>query len=486
MGGETGYPRFQALPPAPITDPNEIARVECHRLRRRIMDGDWLGDLNTRASEMLSTTRIDKWGPPSLARNLLQVVTGELAVLYDEPIVVHHADEDAAAAVSAAMDRAGLVRIQQRMQQYTVALGSCYIAVEAGPAGSSAVIYRVVTPDVVTDRPDPADPLQPESLEHYVMRAHDGEAVWQVDAWTADGVTTRLAEGGEVVATGPGTSTYVDSAGNGVLPWVLYHDGYPTHELHSPHHRASLVMGTLDVAIQYWMLMHTFRDASFPVRYMAGLLVEGTGSEIGTDQTTTVSVDADPAKVQTFVRDPDYEGTPLIGQWAAGGDIRAMMEVMEETGARLAVEAGISPTDLHRSAPNRSGIAISTTNEGKRRQQRRYASMFRTPDARLAALTAVALNATDGTDWPTDGYSVLYKQMALSPDELEARRRHVLELVDARLMSRLDAYQEIHPGIVRTQAQKHLTDIDAVVRGVLRRQADPLDPDHTPSQDSDE
>jgi hypothetical protein len=82
--------------------------------------------------------------------------------------------------------------------------------------------------------------------------------------------------------------------------------------------------------------------------------------------------------------------------------------------------------------------------EGKRQAQRRYIMQFRASDEALVGLSAVLYNRwseanTEPTNYPEGGFSVIYREIPLSPQEMEARRKHVLEMLAAGLMSEVDA-----------------------------------------------
>lgn len=82
--------------------------------------------------------------------------------------------------------------------------------------------------------------------------------------------------------------------------------------------------------------------------------------------------------------------------------------------------------------------------KGKRSAQRRYILQFRSADEALVGLSAILYNRwseaeSQPTNYPEGGYSVLYREIPLSPQEMEARRKHVLEMLEAGLMSPVDA-----------------------------------------------
>jgi hypothetical protein len=55
----------------------------------------------------------------------------------------------------------------------------------------------------------------------------------------------------------------------------------------------------------------------------------------------------------------------------------------------------------------------------------------------------------------------VYRDLPLSPEELQARRANVIELMGAGLLSRVRAYQELNPGLTEASASAELARIDA-------------------------
>ena len=69
---------------------------------------------------------------------------------------------------------------------------------------------------------------------------------------------------------------------------------------------------------------------------------------------------------------------------------------------------------------------------------------FRASDEALVSLSAVLFNRwteanSEPSNYPEGGFSVIYREIPLSPQEMEARRKHVLEMLAAGLMSEVDA-----------------------------------------------
>ena len=135
----------------------------------------------------------------------------------------------------------------------------------------------------------------------------------------------------------------------------------------------------------------------------------------------------------------------MLGQYQAGADVEKLEAVIAAVAHRLATDAGLSPSELQRTSGSaRSGYAISLSQEGKRQAQRRYIMQFRASDEALVSLSAVLFNRwteanSEPSNYPEGGFSVIYREIPLSPQEMEARRKHVLEMLAAGLMSEVDA-----------------------------------------------
>jgi len=124
----------------------------------------------------------------------------------------------------------------------------------------------------------------------------------------------------------------------------------------------------------------------------------------------------------------------------------------------------VPPSDIQRlGGTARSGAAISLTNEGKRKAQRKYANVFRDSDERLVGMCAAMFNratgAPEGRRYVEGGYRVLYHELPLSPEERRARREDVIAMLEAGLLSPVGAYMELHPGVTKAQATRAILEI---------------------------
>jgi len=446
------------------------------RMRRRLLDGTWREDLARAIRARVGTTRAEAWSDaPILESNVYASICRELSVLYAEPPTIAHptAPPEVVADLAERLRRAGLWGLMQRVQRYTLGMRECLVRIDVE---NGRPTFRPVYPDMVWGVAREDAPDQPAAIYELRRRTLQGKTIWTVDVIDADGLIyeNREARGtGEILGQdlteawhpgGRSGDAYPFRRGDGsaILPYILYHAERTGDRLWDPWTWAELVDGSISLAVKSNMLDHTFVSASWPQRYGIGVRPAGMGAVDG----RRAEVITDPSTLLLLEREEGFDGQPVVGQFQAGGDVDKMAAVLEAEAARIAVEAGVSASDIQRLNSQRSGVSISLSNEGKRAQQRRFASHFRDADERLVATTAALLNrAAEAAGavgpYPEYGYEVAYRELALSPDELDARRRDVLERQERGLLSRVGAYMELHPGISRTTAERDLAMIDA-------------------------
>lgn len=456
-------------PPAP-KDPIEAIRWEETRRRRRMLDGTWRNDLETRLQEHLGSVRRAAWGPISLAIMPFRNICRELAVLYDAAPEVMHPDEAGAQLVSDALKQMGMWGLMQRVQQYTLGCREYMVRLDIDPTGR--LLARAVPPDVVTAHAMPGAPDQLGGVhERRVRTPPGGKPGWYVDILDVRDPSAPVYQITDVdgldFSAVFGVSGWPDlwrnTAGTPIIPYILYHAQRTGDRLWEPYEGIELVESSLDFAVMYMMIVHTFRDASWPQRYAVD--VEVAGAEIvDTGGGRRSEVVTDPSALLMMRRIEGAESQPMIGQWQPGGDVAMMEEVLSNMIARAAQDAGVPPSDVQRlGGTARSGVAISLTNEGKRAAQRRFSSTFREGDTKLVALAATLINRHTGAGLPESDYEVVYREIPLSPDELKARREHALAMVQAGLMSPAEAYRETHAGMSLEQAAREVAKLTGPV-----------------------
>ena len=446
-------------PPAPA-NPEEAARWNHTRHRRSLMEGTWQLLLEDRLQQQLGSTRRQAWGVPDLSANPFRVISYELSTLYDAPPDVHHnAAEDAAtrsggtSSADALVGGEGLIAksgVWSQMpgvQAMAIALREMWMRIDVT---DSRLTYRPVSPDMIVAEADPQRPTIPLAVAEIRLRSLHGEAVWCWDVLDIrDPAFPRYEIRKATDGAGFGDDVTVDVLGVNdekrnpadpewsganypyrrtsndapILPGVLYHASNYGDRLFDPFYGIELFEGSLSLSVFYSVLAHCLRDASFPQRYAIGVRVE-----VVTDPTTILMLDA------------ASESQPTVGQFQSGSDVATLESTIAAIAHRLASDAGLSQTDIQRTSGSaKSGYAISLSNEGKRQAQRRYVVQMRSADEELVGKSAILFNRATGSAFPEGGYSVLYREVPLSPEELDARRKHALEMLAAGLMDKVEA-----------------------------------------------
>lgn len=461
-----------SIPPSPA-DTGEALRWEEGRRRRRLLEGTWRSDLEREMERRIGTTRRQAWGHPAMATAPFSSVIRALAVLYDTPTVVRH-DSDGIDGLVQSIRLSGLWGLMARVQRYTLGLRECFVRVHVGANGRP--VYRPVYPDMVLARAGVDAPDMPVHVEELRLRVHPttGRQLWTLDVLSVEDpdapyyrvveAKAGLEHGEDLTALFLGEDLsgasypYRRKDSRPVVPYVLYHAERTGDRLFDPYVWSELVEGSYALAVKMNFADHTFMQASWPQRWALGCKVASVEIEEEGKKGTRRAVVVDPAMLLELEA-IEGQGQAQVGQFNPAGDITQMEEVISSQMARLAQDAGVPASDIQRMNSQRSGVSISLSNEGKRAQQRRYAGQFRDSDERLVALTAALINRATGSNYPEGGYSIIYPEIPLSPDEQTARREHVLELMAAGLMSPIKAYMSLNPGVTETQAQQDLAAI---------------------------
>lgn len=467
-----------ALPPVPAS-PIDARRWEHTRLRRRLLEGTWERDLVERLELHLGTVRRQAWGVPDLSSNPFRIICRELSALYlAAPDIRHTRSPDRAEELIAGggiIARTGLWATMQRFQALAIGCREYWQRIHVSEDGR--LTYRPVPPDMTVsfaaeDRPDYPLAVHELRLRHSLT---GGPPVWTWDVLDIRNpeypeyrvyLATENGRFGEDVSAGYLGGDYSGYAypyrradGRPILPYVLYHAERIGDRLFDAWEGMEVVEGSLNLAVAYSFLLHVLKDASWPQRYAVGVRPQGASLEGGVSG-ARMEIITDPATILQF--ESIDEQQPLIGQFQAGADAAALESTVAAMAMRLAQDAGLSPTDIARLGGSaRSGYAIALTNEGKREAQRKYAQSFRASDEELVMKTAILFNRAMGTAFPEGGYSVSYRAIPLSAQELDARRKHALEMLEAGLMSRVEAVRLFDEGLTPDDARAVLEEIDA-------------------------
>ncbi len=451
------------LPPSPA-DTYEAQRWEQTRLRRRMLDGTWREDLKQRIVDQVGSERAQAWRSLDMSSMVAATIARTLSVLYLRPYHVRH--EAGKAAVKGLVDsltRAGLFSIMPRFQAWVYGCREYLMRVNVTPDGE--LHYRPVAPDFTLADSNPDDPSTPVAVSEARLRIHPrtNQPVWTFDVLDTRTGRFGVCEAKEGATLGadlsaaflvdPGTGeplqgwpdAYTDSAGDRVLPYILYHASRTGDRLWDYMAMREVFEGSLNLAVGNSHHLHLMKDASWPQRYSVNAKPVG-GAPVDTDtQATRHQVVTDAATLLVMESETDESQSIMVGQWAAGSDVESFQRTLESRATQLAQDAGVPAGDVQRMGGTaRSGYAIAMSNEGKREAQKQFAPQFARADAELVALSAILLNRTTGTNYPESGYEIVYQEIPLSPQELEARRTHAIELLDRKLMTDAQAYAYIH------------------------------------------
>lgn len=486
--------------PVISSDAYEVRRIEHTRLRRRLLEGTWEEDLHNRLQIHLGTVRKAAWGYPDMSSNIFRQIARALSALYVMPPDVTHPVMRNAEALAETISRSGLWSTMNRFQQLVVGCREYWQRVHVTADGR--LTFRPVAPDMTTARSFADRPDYPVSVHELRERLDEkGEPRWTWDVLDISDPENPIyqvrayIDGGKVgedlsqVYLGGNYSgaayPYRRNDGRPILPYVLYHAERIGDRLWDAWEGVEVVEGSLNVAVAMSMLFHAIKDSSWPQRYIVGAEPQG-GTIQGDIAAARREVVSDPATV-LMLRAVD-EQQPVIGQWQAGADVASLEATIAAFANRLAQDAGVSPADIQRMGGTaRSGYAIQLSNEGKREAQRSYAQSFRASDEQLVMTAAILLNRATGTQYPEGGYSVQYRSIPLSGAELDARRKHALELLDAGLMTRVEALRLFDDSLTEQDAAAMLAEIDAInkAREVAEEAAEMEEPQE-PEEEEDE
>ena len=455
--------------PHPPTAPTaeDARRWEHTGLRMRMLIGRWEDDLEHAVALHVDPSRQAAWGTPDLSSNIFRSVTKQLSVLYDRPPVVDHTEgNDTGLELIKAVDASGLWAMMPRFAANVIGCREFVMMVNATATGE--LIYRPVAPNRVIALADADRPDVPVYMRELRLREHPEtkELIWtwhEIDIRDPDNPVERILNTDhagkaqrDLTVQYLGTERsgdafpYRDSNGAPFLPAVLYH-AEKTGHLFDAYEGSEVVYGSLNTAVFYSLLGHVLRDASWPQRYAIGAIPMGLGLEDSRNNANRRAISTDPASILMFQAEGDLQ--PSLGQFQAGADVQKMHEAIASYETRVAEFAGVSPADLQRlGGTARSGYAISITNAGKREAQRKFEPMFRAGDLELLSVSAKMLNRIAGANVPESGYTIRYQAIPLSQQERDGLRNDLIEKVQAGIMSKVDAYMELHPGIVRARA----------------------------------
>ena len=451
-------------------------------LRKRLIVGAWLKDLEDELARHLPPDRRESWGPADLSSNPFEQITRQLSVLYHENPTVTHMDQsiDSLVGRNGLSTLAGLWPLMQRTQQMVLGMREAVIRIDIRPQIENSIInsglqYRLVTSDFVYIEAHPDQPDVPIYYREYRLREYEGEECWIADELDIRDpqnpvfAMRKVTSGGDIGIDV--TDYYIDqplsgasypyrnSRGIPFLPITLYH-AERTGNLWDPYNGSNSVAGSLTSALLHTMWTHLMRDCCWAQKYVAGLSVAGLNQMDQDLVSRRSSVSTDPASILVFSQDPDAQGQPLVGTFQVPVEPAKVLEAISQYESRVALAAGLSPADISRqSGDPRSGYALAVSRSGQRDAQKKYAPVFRMGDEELLAKSAMLSNRYLGTNLPESGYRVQYHSIPLTPEEMKAQREDIIEKMNNGLMSPVQAIMEMYDDMDRLEAERMLMQI---------------------------
>lgn len=378
----------------------DMARWAESALRWRMLYGYWRHDVDQELAERLGAVKALAWKKADVSGNPFRSICQQVATLYDDVPTWTCTAGDHAADMAALLDGAGWQQLMQRGQRDCEGMREVFIRADVGEDG---ITLRLVHPHMVLARGTASCPDLPVWWREARVRRY-GEA----DIWTWDEISIEDPEApyyrvvdanGTVREEFPWPARWRWSSGAPLMPVATYH-AQRTGQMWDAFEGHELVEGTINVALLWSMFAHATLRASWPQRYAVGVDFAGASAE-GPGSAPRQQIVADPATVLLMGKAADFDGQPLIGQWAAASDPDKIAEAVGQYEARMIAYAGLSPSDFARTSGDpRSGYALAISSEGQRKAAKRRAPAYRRGDAYLARVVA-ALNGRlpDGDVW---------------------------------------------------------------------------------------
>lgn len=459
----------------PVFTPAQ-ARWEHTRLRRRMLEGIWHEDLKKRLQELVGKLRQQAWGPADITKNNFRSVVHQLSTLYTRKGSIANADPASAERMDALLDSAGWWQLAIRHQRMVVGLRESFVRVSVTGQGDDArLVLRLVPPDLMHAEASIDDPDQPHTVVEWRQRMVKQPGTSQEKLqWTRDVMSIQdlsqpyyrvMSEDGkrdlsdQFLTAADGSrevwpSRWRDAAGVPVLPYVMYH-AVRTGSLWDAFEGVELVSGSLTIAVLWTYWNHIVRDCSHPQRALANTRPAGGAR---TDNPAEVpSIPEDPAAILLF--EGVSGATPVFHQWQPGGDPEKLGRAIRDYASDLAIDYGISPTDIDRTHGNaQSGYAVALSRDGVREAQLTLKPEAARGDRQLCRVVALQWNRATSGSLAEDGYQPHYTGLKKSADEVRLQLEQLQLEVELGLASKVDVYQRVH-GVTREEAQKRLAEV---------------------------
>lgn len=459
----------------PTPDSDADCQRQAHsRERRQVLYQEHAALAQARVIQQMGRTRTEAIGEADLSSNVMLDVNTALAVQYARTPVVA-ADGDLAERIK----QVGLWNLMQRVQRDTGGLREMLVHVDVGDDGEPS--YRPVFPDMVEADSGGDRPGEPNVIREYVEREdpqEPGKRIWTINALDIrdpENPSFRILDGrrGDGGERGDMTSAYLGGPKSGSAYPYRFGDGRPfinyelyhaaeTGALWDSYEQRGLFEGTLNAIVLWTFFGHCVKNASWPQRYIAGLIAlgakpEGDSTDLEFDDVVRSGIVTDPTTVLQFMVDRDHVGQPLIGQWAPSVDPVALQQSIEAYERLVGTRAGLSGADIQKTSGDpRSGYALAISRDAIREKQRASEDLYRRSDLRLIQKTAALLSRAGPKRYSEKLGRITYEGVPLSAAERAALDVHIKARLDTGMIDPVEAYLEYHPELTEDQALEKL------------------------------
>lgn len=460
----------------PLMPTAEQERVKRQELRWNILMEEWDAEALSWIGKHVQADRLSTWGPPDTSINALASNARQLTTpgLYGSQPRVGNPKGDGSMLTDpdGLLAASGFWTKQQHVQYMAVGMGD---AVVCDDLDSGGLAHRLVEPhclvvETAFGRPDVVIRLYELRVRWH---AQLGGAVWTWDMFSmmpgeepqfaillSDGkpATNMWIEGAPPEGLTGAAYTWRDPdlGGEPFIPYTVYR-AVDTGFTWNTQHMRGAVMGTLNGAKVETFIGRAALDAT-------GSCAIGVDIEFGGVDTRTESGAPGGPQVRTVQLSPGAfmsarsvaeAKNPMITQIGPGANLPILTDYATLQQNRLAVAAGLSPTDITRTGGNpTSGAALAISDAGRRRFSSRVAPLFRRADIERLRKIASMLKNVGIYKGPTAGWTVKYPEIELSPEERAAVREDTDWQVSKGYLTDTEAYQRYNPGTSAEDARE--------------------------------
>ena len=446
--------------------PSQQARVRDGGRRYALVMEDDDGLVEEFFTSYVKESRLQSWGPPDTSDNPVAQVCAGLATPGHYSVAPRISG---AAAGELQAVTSSLWVAKQHAEYLGYALGSVGVLIEDVP--DVGLVYQVIPHHELWADPHPRAPRVPLVMRRLMRwdragKEHHVWAIWDIRDPQAPAYTWRLAgDGGEV---GEDVTAEVVGAGpNGMgwsgsdYPWIGATGPYIPIVIHRQRDDGTLwawrrgrnmARGSLMVMLLNTYAAKVARDGTGKVAMVTGM--EPHGRHIEVDAQNRQSVRMEPGDV---IYHEAQEGVqPFVTTIGGADDLPVLAEYARSRKTSIASDIGVTPSDAVRVGANpMSGVALSLTNGAKRDEQRRATPLC--AEADLQTLRIIC----DLRRLSSEGLSISYTEIALSPDEERAQREQDEWDLAHGLVTRAELYVRRNPGATLDEARARIAEADA-------------------------